>query len=410
MFSLDGWQETLEVLRRNKLRSFLTALSVAWGIFMLVILLAAGRGLQRGVEHDFRDDATNSIWISPGKTSLPYKGRGPGRSVLFENADIDALVESLPGIEHVTGRFYLWGEFSVSYGTKHAHFDIRGCHPGHLFIERTIMLSGRFINEFDVRERRKVAVIGPEVKSALFGSRDPLGEYIAIRGVKYKVIGLYRDDGNQNELKKIYVPITTAQLVYSDPERVHHIMYTVGDANLEQSESMAKASLDLLARRHKFSPSDKRAVRINNNLVQFMKVQEIFDWIAVFVWVVGVGTIFAGIVGVSNIMLISVKERTVEFGVRKAIGATPWSILRMVLQEALLVTSLAGYLGLSAGALLVEALDQYMPENDYFRDPQVDFGAAVSAVAILVMAGVLAGLIPALKAARVKPVVAMREE
>ncbi len=410
MLTIDGFQETLDVLRRNKLRSFLTALSVAWGIFMLVILLAAGHGLQHGVERDFRDDATNSIWISAGKTSLPYRGHAPGRSVQFKNADIDAIVKQVPGVEHITGRFYLWGDFSVSYGVKHAHFDIRGCHPGHLYIERTILLKGRFINEFDVRQRRKVAVVGPEVQSALFGARDPLGKYITIRGVKYKVIGLYRDEGNQNELRKIYIPITTAQLVYSAPEQVHHIMYTVGSATLEQSKRMAERTRELLARRHHFSPEDKRAVRINNNLVQFTRVQEIFDWISVFVWVVGVGTIFAAVVGVSNIMLISVKERTVEFGVRKAIGATPASIVTMVLQEALLVTSLAGYSGLISGALLVELVRRYLPDNEYFRNPEVDFRAAIVAVLILVVAGLLAGLIPALRAARISPVVAMREE
>lgn len=408
MLALDGWQETLEVLRRNKLRTFLTALSVAWGIFMLVILLAAGHGLQRGVEHDFRDDAVNSIWVSAGKTSVPYRGQAPGRQVQFKNRDVAAIEAQVPGIDHITGRFYLWGEFSVSYGMKHAQFDIRGCHPGHQFIERTIMIAGRFINEFDVRERRKVAVIGPEVQAALFGSRDPLGEYITIRGVKYKVIGLYRDEGNQNELKKIYIPITTAQLVYSAPEQVHHIMYTVGDADLAESEHMADETRELLARRHRFSPDDLRAIRVNNNLLQFTKVQEIFHWIAVFVWVVGVGTIFAGVVGVSNIMLISVKERTVEFGVRKALGATPWSIVWMVMEEAFLVTSLAGYSGLVSGALLVEVVNRYLPENEYFRNPQVDFRAAVAAVGILVVAGVLAGVVPALRAARVQPVVAMR--
>lgn len=408
MLFLDRWQETFEVLRRNKLRTLLTALSVAWGIFMLVILLAAGHGLQRGVENDFRDDAVNSIWISAGKTSVPYKGQPPGRQVSFKNQDVAAIETQVPGVEHITGRFYLWGEFSVSYGMKHAHFDIRGCHPGHQFIERTIVMAGRFINEFDVRERRKVAVIGPDVKKELFGGRDPLGEYITIRGVKYKVIGLYRDEGNQNELKKIYIPITTAQLVYSAPEQVHTIMYTVGNADLSQSQQMVHETRELLARRHRFSPDDRRAVRVNNNLVEFTKVQEIFHWIAVFVWVVGIGTIFAGVVGVSNIMLISVKERTVEFGVRKALGATPWSIVSMVLQEALLVTSLAGYSGLVSGALVVELVNRYLPENDYFRNPQVDFRAAIAAVGILVVAGVFAGVVPALRAARVQPVVAMR--
>ena len=410
MLNIDAWQETLEILRRHKLRTLLTALSVAWGIFMLVILLAAGRGLERGVEYDFRDDAVNSIWIGPGRTSVAYQGQPPGRTVRFENDDVDAIAKQIAGVERITGRFYLWGEFSVSYGMKTAHFDIRGCHPGHLYIERTQILAGRFINDFDVKGRRKVAVIGPDVREQLFGSRDPLGEYITIRGVKYKVIGLYADDGAQNELKKIYIPITTAQLVYSAPRQVHHIMYTVGNANLEQSERMAAATRDLLSRRHRFSPDDKRALRISNGLEQFTKVQEIFAWISVFVWVVGVGTIFAGVVGVGNVMLISVKERTVEFGVRKALGATPWSIVKMVLQEALLVTSLAGYAGLCAGALVVEAVNRYVPENDYFREPQVDFRAALWAVGILVLAGALAGVIPALRAARVHPVVAMRGE
>jgi putative ABC transport system permease protein len=252
-------------------------------------------------------------------------------------------------------------------------------------------------------------VIGPEVQKVLFGARDPLGEYIAIRGVKYRVVGVYRDEGAEVELKKIYVPITTAQLVYHQPARVHNIMYTFGDADLEKSERMVEQTRELLARRHRFDPKDRRAVSIQNNLVGFMKMVEIFRFIDLFVWIVGVGTIFAGVIGVGNVMLISVKERTVEIGVRKALGATPWSIVSMVLQEALFITSVSGYVGLVAGAGVVELLNRYLPENDYFNNPQVDFTAALTAVGILVLAGVLAGLAPALRAARVQPVVAMRE-
>jgi putative ABC transport system permease protein len=396
-------------LSHSKLRTLLTSMSVAWGIFMLVILLGAGRGLQHGVEKDFKDDATNALWIRGGETSLPYKGSAPGKHVNFENDDIAAIQRELPDVEYITGRFYLWGDFSVSYGSKHAAFDIRGCHPDHLYLERTILVAGRFINEFDVRSRRKVAVIGPEVQKVLFGARDPLGEYIAIRGVKYRVVGVYRDEGAEVELKKIYVPITTAQLVYHQPARVHNIMYTFGDADLEKSERMVEQTRELLARRHRFDPKDRRAVSIQNNLVGFMKMVEIFRFIDLFVWIVGVGTIFAGVIGVGNVMLISVKERTVEIGVRKALGATPWSIVSMVLQEALFITSVSGYVGLVAGAGVVELLNRYLPENDYFNNPQVDFTAALTAVGILVLAGVLAGLAPALRAARVQPVVAMRE-
>jgi len=408
--SLDTWQEIFSVLRRNKLRTLLTALSVAWGIFMLVLLLGAGIGLRRGVEHDFRDDATNSLWLRDGKTSLPYAGRPPGRQIRFTNGDVEAIRREIPGVEYLTGRFYLWGEFSVSHGDKSGSFDLRGCHPDHLYLEKTILLEGRFINQLDIEQLRKVAVIGPEVRDALFGDQEPIGRYIDIRGVNYKVVGLYDDEGSEGELSKIYIPISTAQLVYHGHDRVHRIMFTLGDATPEQSEAISDLTRQLLARRHEFDPQDRRAVSITNNLVQFQKMSDIFEWIRRFVWIVGVGTIFAGIVGVSNIMLVSVKERTLEIGIRKAVGATPWSIVTLVLQEALLITSVAGYAGLVGGAAVVELINRYMPENDYLRQPEVDFDAALTATLLLIVSGAIAGLIPAIRAARVKPVVAMRAE
>lgn len=406
----DTWQELFSLLWRNKLRALLTAFSVAWGVFMLVLLLAAGRGLQNGVERDFRDDATNSIWVRGEKTSLPYGGRAPGRDVRFVNDDIDALLREVPGIEYISGRFYLWGNYYVRHGTRSAQFDIRGCHPEHLHLEKTILLEGRFINPVDVEQRRKVAVIGPEVRQLLFGAEPFLGEYIQINGVQYQVVGLFDDEGGQNELRKIYIPISTAQLVYHGGNRLHHIMYTIGETSVEQSAIMVEQTRSAIARRHQFSPNDRRALQITNNLERFRKVSEIFAWIRVFVWVVGIGTLFAGVMGVSNIMLISVRERTVEIGIRKALGATPWAIVKLVLLEALLLTAMAGYVGLVAGTVVVELIREHVPENDYLREPRVDFEAAVGALVVLVIAGVLAGLMPALRAASVKPVVAMRGE
>lgn len=407
--SIDSWREVLDVLQRNKLRTSLTALSVAWGIFMLVLLVAAGNGLQHGVEYDFRDSATNSIWIRQGRTSLPYAGQGPGRPINFDNSDIEALMRDVPGIEHMSGRFYMWGGFTVSRGDKTASFDIRGCHPGHQYLEQTIMIAGRFINDLDIDKRRKVAVIGPAVKAALFGATDPIGELISIRGVNYTVVGLYEDQGGQGELRRIYVPISTAQLVYNGRSRVHQILYTTGAASLDESQAMADRSRQVLAERHHFDPNDRRAVQISNNLTQFEKLMAIFDWIRTFVWVVSVGTLFAGIVGVSNIMIISVQERTLEIGIRKAIGATPRSIIGMVLCEALLLTSCAGYVGLTAGVALVELVRRHLPENEYMRNPTIDVRVALTATALLVVAGAIAGLLPALHAARVRPIVAMRE-
>jgi putative ABC transport system permease protein len=406
--NVDGFREVLDVLGRNKLRTGLTGLSVGWGIFMLVLLLAAGNGLQHGVEYDFRDDATNSIWIRQGKTSLAYRGHSPGRPVNLEEADIDALRREIGGVEHMSGRYYVRGVLPVSRGNASATFDVRGCHPDHQYLERTIMVAGRFVNELDISGRRKVAVIGPSVKVALFGDTDPLGEVLNIRGVNYTVVGVFEDQGGEGELRRIYIPISTAQLVYHGGTRVHQIMFTTGAASLEESDAMAQRSREVLSERHDISPLDRRALQVNNHQVQFRKLMEIFTWIRAFVWLVGVGTLFAGIVGVSNIMIISVQERTLEIGIRKAIGATPGSIIRMIVGEALLITAVAGYVGLTSGVLCVELARRYLADNQYLRNPTVDVRVAVLATLLLVVAGALAGILPARKAAQVRPVVAMR--
>jgi len=407
---MDTWQEVFEVLRRNKLRAGLTASSVAWGIFLLVLLIAAGNGLRHGVEWEFRDDATNSISLRRGKTSLPYQGHGPGRPVNFENVDLEALRAEVPGVDHMTGRFFLWGGTQISRGQRSAAFDVRGCQPDHQFLEQTIILSGRYINELDLSERRKVAVIGTAVKAALFAeAEDAIGQMINIRGVNFRVVGLFDDVGGDGELRRIYVPLSTAQSMYKGANQMHQIWFTTGAASVAESEDMVTRSRQIIAARHHFDPNDRRAVQASNNLQRFSQLMDIFDWVRTFVWVVGVGTLLAGMVGVSNIMIISVQERTLEIGVRKAIGATPASIVRMILLEALLLTSLAGYLGLVAGVGLVEAFRRYLPENDYIRDPSVDVRVALVATLILVVAGALAGFVPALAAARVRPVVAMRD-
>jgi putative ABC transport system permease protein len=230
-----------------------------------------------------------------------------------------------------------------------------------------------------------------------------------VRGINYRVVGIYDDEGSQNELDKIYIPISTAQLVYHGGDRVHAMMYTLGDLGVSDSERSVEQTREVLAERHDFAPEDRQALRVRNNLEQFQRITDIFGWVRAFVWLVGVGTLFAGIVGVGNIMLISVKERTLEFGVRKALGATPLSIVTMILQEALLITLLAGYFGLASGALVLEGLSRWLPDNDYFNQPEIDFRAALGATVLLVLASSIAGLIPAVKAATVKPVVAIRD-
>jgi putative ABC transport system permease protein len=404
----DALQEIYATLRRNKLRTSLTALSVAWGMLMLVVLLGAGRGLENGAAYEFRDDAVNSLWLYTGKTTLPYAGRGPGREVKLTNDDYEAIALRVPGVEHITGRFYLWGEFMVNYGTKHSAFDIRGTHPGHQYLEKTIISEGRFLDDPDITERRKVCVIGSAVASFFFGKRSAIGEYLTIRGVSYKVVGVFEDVGGEAELKKIYVPITTAQLVYNSPGRIHQIMFTIGDANLAQSQRIAENLQRFIGERHGISPADRPALHVQNNLEQFERINSVFVWIKVFVWIVGIGTLLAGIVGVSNIMLISVKERTREIGIRKALGATPWSIVSLVVGEAVIVTGVAGYCGLVLGIFVVELAARYLKDVPFLRRPDVDLSLALTATAILVSCGALAGFFPARQAASVNPIEALR--
>jgi len=406
----DRWFEIFETLRRNMLRTALTGLSVGWGIFMLIILLGAGTGLQNQAETNFKDDAVNSIWIRPGRAALPYKGLRPGRKIRFTNADVEAVAR-IPGIEHTTGRFYLHGEeYTVNYGAKNASFDIRAVNPGHQYIEKTIITSGRYINEKDVDEHRKVALIGTPVSEFFFSKTSPIGKYLTIRGIQYKVIGTFTDEGGDGELQKIFLPITTAQRAYNAHDDVHHLMVSVGNASLETSKRIEQDMVALLSSRLHFSEDDPRALRVRNNLEEFSKIERIFSIIRIFLWIVGIGTIAASVIGVSNILLISVAERTVEIGVRKALGAPPAAIVTMILKESLVVTGLAGYLGLVAGVGLLEAFNKFLPNNEFIVRPEVNLGVALSALGILVGAALLAGLIPALRAAKVSPIVALRSE
>jgi putative ABC transport system permease protein len=410
MFDGDQWREIVETLRRSKLRTAATALSVAWGIFMLVILLGAGRGIQNGVEASFSDDAQNSIWVYRGRTAKAHAGYGTRRDVRLQIGDYEALLDSIEEVGHATARFYLSGQFTVKYGSETSAFDVRACHPGHQFLENTIITEGRFINDIDLRERRKVAVIGPKVVDILFGRRKALGEWIEVSGTPYRVVGLFDDTGWEGEKSVIYIPITTAQTAYGGGEQVHQIMFTVGDATAEESRRIADHTRRLLAARHHFSPDDTTAVRVRNNVENAERFLGLFASIELFVWIVGIGTILAGIVGVSNIMLISVRERTKEIGIRKALGATPGVIVRQIVVEGLLITSASGYLGMVAGLGLLELVQRYVPPNDYFRSPEADLGVVGAATAVLVISGVLAGWFPARLAARINPVEALRAE
>ena len=415
MIDIDKWQEIFFTIRKNKLRTFLTAFSVAWGIFILMILLGVGTGLQRGVEYDFREDAINSISISPGQTSKPFKGMKPGRRLALKTEDLHDIKAKVKGVEYATSRFYCWGNFTVRYKNKYSSFNVRGITPDMMYLENQEPIMGRYINEFDMKDRRKVTVLGTKVVDGLFNKNEnPIGKWIDVRGIQYRVVGVYKDQGNEGEMMNVYIPLTTAQLAYNAKNRVHNIMYTVGDASVKESKIMAEKTRDILSKKYQFDPTDERAMFIWNNVENFQKCKNLFTGVKLFMWVIGIFTIIAGIVGVSNIMFIVIKDRTREIGVRKAIGATPGSIIGLFLQESILITTVAGYIGLITGIAVIEfikwALTEFNIDAPYFRDPEIDLFTAVLATVLLVISGAFAGFFPARQAAKVNPIVALKDE
>ena len=416
--SIDGWLEVVQHLLSRPLRSGLTAFSVAWGIFMLILLLAAGDGLEGAMRWNFRDDAIHSIWLWPGKTTRPHAGHPVGRRIQLDDDDV-ALAEALPESGHVTARFIPPSDTRIAYRGRVATFDIRSTHPDHRHIEGTQVAAGRFLNHRDIAQRRKVAVIGRRVAEFFFPDGDPLhdpiGVGIRVGGIAFTVVGVFTDDGGEREEQLVYLPVTTAQAAFGGRDHIDRLMFTVGPpdidaASLEAADRAVAAIRASVARHHAFHPDDRGALRVRDRIHAYADVQAVFTWLRRFTWIVGLGTVLAAMVGVGNTLLISVKERTRELGLRKALGARRGDIIGMVLQEAFLLTSLAGWAGLVAGVGLLEATRRFLPDSDYLRDPDVDMGSVLVAVAALVATGVAAGLVPAWHAAAVPPVVALQDE
>lgn len=418
MFDIDIWQEIFSTIRKNKLRTFLTGFSVAWGIFMLMVLLGSGNGLQNGVKYEFADNAINIMWMWTGQTSIAYEGLKEGREIKFNNQDYDFLTTKAKGVEQVSSRFFLRGDITYSYGKEYGSFSTSTCHPSLLEMEKIKIDKGRFINDLDMSEFRKVIVIGDDIRKALFKEEDPLGKYIKVGSVPFKVIGVSKDPRSTDN-RQAYMPFTTAQRLFNGGDRVHNFTVTTDMVKTaSEADAIEKQIRNQMAQRHSFDPEDKRAMGSFNMLTEYIRTMKIFQAIKMFVWMIGIGTLIAGIVGVSNIMLILVKERTREIGIRKALGATPGSVIGLVLMESIMITTVAGYLGLVGGVGLMEmlnfGLEQMFAQGSgsqiFFRNPTVDFTTAVSATIILVVSGALAGYIPARKAALVRPIEALRDE
>lgn len=413
LFSLDRWTEVLVTIGRSKLRTALTMISVAWGIFVLVALLGLGNGLDNGMKQNFARDATNGVWMSANKTSVPHGGYDVGRRLMFENADYERA-KKVDGIEHISGQHFIrgqrWGSSLVTKrGAKANSFSLDAVHPEAFYLGGQTVVSGRFITAADVTQRRKAAVVGQTAANFLFEGANPIGEWIEIGSVPFQVVGVFTDPGGAEEERRIYIPISTAQLAFNGGEKVGLLEFTVGNAGPAETEAIIAKIRQQLADRYNFDPNDRQAVRVQNNIEQFERFRQLFWMISAFIVVIGLGTLAAGVVGVSNIMMIAVKERTKEIGVRKALGATPNSIIFMIIQEAVFLTGVAGLLGLAAGVGVSELIGR-LELTDFIANPSIDIKVGVGATIFLVVAGALAGYFPARAAAKVNPIHALRDQ
>ncbi len=408
MFDLNIWQEIMMTLGKNKLRTILTGFSVAWGIFILIVLLGSGTGLENGVKSEFSGDAVNSLWINAGKTSVAYRGLQPNREIRFTNEDKEQIAMKHKDAENLTGRVNLWDINQFTFKKKNGSFGVRGVEKGMVASEKIKVLKGRFVNDEDVVGSRKVATVGQMLVDELIGKEEPIGQYLEINGIPFLIIGVFTDEGGENDMRRAYIPISIGQRTFNGNDKIDQIVLTMD--NMEESERVERQIKAELADKHNFDPKDDKAIFIWNNLKEYNRIMGVIIGIRIFVWIIGIGTLIAGIVGVSNIMMIAVKERTKEIGIRKALGATPFSIIGLVLQESVFVTSASGYIGLILGIGLLELAKKYLPDSDFFINPNVDIKIALYAVLLLVVAGIFAGFFPARKAAAVRPIEALRDE
>jgi len=420
IFDLDRWNEIISALKKNKLRTFFTAFGVFWGIFMLIIMLGSGKGLDNGVSQGMGDMATNSMFMWTQRTTLPYKGFPRGRFFNFNNDDTKALTNNISEIEYIAPKLRGWGGNggnNVVRKERTAAFTIQGNYPDYNLIDPAEIIKGRYINDLDIEEKRKVAVIGQRVYNEMFEQgEEAIGEYLKIQGVFFQVVGIYKSKKNdqqaEHEEREISIPLTTLQKTYNYGDIIGHYAITAKkNYSVSEVEEKAKA---LMRSRHSVSPDDERAIGSFNVENEYKKMVTLFKGINGLIWIVGIGTLLAGIIGVSNIMLIVVKERTKEIGIQRAIGATPSNVISQIIIESVFLTTLAGYIGLAAGVGILELINWVLiktgASTDMFNNPEVDFNKAITALTILIICGALAGLIPAKRAVSIKPIDAIRDE
>lgn len=419
---IDQFQEIFDTLKKNKLRTTLTGLSVSWGIFILIVLLGAGNGLKNGVMQNFSERAVNRINLWSGTTSMPHKGLKSGRQLLFTEREVSAIEKQVEESRYITARYNTTQ--TISYGMEYGSYGLRGVMPNYYDIEKLTIPpgKGRFINAMDMKEKNKVIVLDQKMADILFKHEEPLGQYVKVGQIMFKVVGI-NTKKEQWGGSNAYIPFSAAQAIYNPKRTFWQITFTVdGLTTKEQNDQFNESLRNLMGARLNFDPEDQQALYINNSQSDYVETMKIFGGITFFVTIIGILTLIAGIVGVSNIMLVSVKERTREIGIRKAIGATPMAILKTIILESIFITTIFGYIGMMFGIGLTELINFFMeqsasanmasdePQMSIFTNPTVDIGYAIFATVILIIAGVIAGYLPARKAVSVQPIEAMRQE
>jgi putative ABC transport system permease protein len=409
MFDLDLWREIFQSINKNRTRSLLSGFTVAFAILLFTILFGITNGLLNTFAEAFKDDAINSIVVWSGQTTKAYKGLQAGRQIQFKNKDHDYILDEFGDkVEYMTSR--VMKNVDATFRNEKNNYTIRAIHPDNLFIEQNKVQEGRYINQRDIENKTKVVIIGRLVEEDLFTKTKAVGKYLNLSGIQYKVVGVYTDDGGDDEERMLYIPITTAQLLYGNNDYVD-MMYLTYNPEMDYDKALAFGNLmeKKLKNRFSIAYSDQRGIRVQNTAEGAKAVNQMSFGLGIIILVIGFGTLIAGIVGISNIMIFIVKERTKEIGIRKALGAQPKQIISIILIESIIITAISGYVGLLVGVGVLEWATPVL--KDYFiKDPGVSNTIVIGATITLVLAGTIAGYLPAKRASRIKPIVALRND
>ena len=409
MFDIDLWREIFQSINKNRTRSLLSGFTVTFAILLFTILFGLANGLNNTFSKTFVDEASNAIFIRTGKTSKAHKGLQAGRRIQLKNQDFVYIKEDFDSeTEYIASKVFK--DITASYKNKKNNYSLTAVNPDNQYVEKSKVYSGRYVNQLDIDNQTKVIVIGRLVEDELFSRTSALGKNINLSGISYKVVGVFSDDGGDDEERTIYMPLSTAQQIYGNNDYVDQINLTYNpDFDYNQAIDFGLDLEKKLKNRFNVASNDQRAIRIFNRAMQNKGINQMTSVLGILILIIGMGTLIAGVIGISNIMIFIVKERTKEIGIRKALGASPKSIVSIILIESILITTLAGYLGLLVGVGVLEWASPVL-KTYFITDPSVSKSLVISATLTLIGAGTLAGYLPAKKASKIKPIVALRDD